>query len=90
MNRLIMILFFLSSVFAALSSSALTSGQALRACKEHMSKVHQGVLRTKLVKARKKKGSFEVKMKASENGEYFKARCVVSEEGVISYSTDRN
>ena len=68
-----------------------TTGAALGTCKDHIAKVHESEdLRRKVKRIRERKGEVEIKVNVVADGERFKAICVVSKEGELSYTTDQS
>ncbi len=77
----------LSSTVQAESSTST----ALSACKDHIAKIHESEdLRRKVKRIRERRNDVEIKVNVVADGERFKAVCVVSNEGELSYTTDQS
>ena len=83
---LVLTLALLGSTSSIAQASNINSAYAL--CKAHISEVHQGA-RSTLKKIKNRKGHHQVKVKVRADGDRFTATCLVSRDGTITYSTNR-
>ena len=83
------LILFLVLTLGAGFAQADKKGMALTVCKSHIADLYDGSQQTRIKKIRKRSGYVEVKMKVSAAGDQFNALCLVTNDGHLSYSTDR-
>jgi len=81
-------LFTLLMASSAQVSIAQNSGEAFGACKDHLAGIYSGDFRAKLKKVRRRQGATVVTIRASIDGQRFRATCLISKTGEISYTNN--
>ena len=79
-----------AAVFVTTNANAGNfSGNAVSACKSHIAAQYSGDVKRKVKKIQTRSSQVKVKIRVTAEGEKFNAECLVSRNGDLTYTTDR-